>query len=63
MTDTEKLNKLIEYIRDAEIYHLNNAKRGYIENSFKSMAIQDIQAYMENELGIEWIQLPSKISN
>ena len=61
MTDTEKLNALIDYIRDAERYHLDNAKRGIVESGYKSMAIQDIQSFMEYELGIEYVQLESKI--
>ena len=61
MTDTEKLNALIDYIRNAERYHLDNAKRGIIESGYTSMAIQDIQLFMEHELEIEYIQLPSKV--
>ena len=55
MTDTEKLNALVDYIRDAERWHLDNAKRGMIESGYKSMAIQDIQLFMEHELGIEYV--------
>lgn len=61
MTDTEKLNALIDYIRDAERYHLDNAKQGMEYSGYKSMAIQDICLFMEHELGIEYIQLPSKV--
>lgn len=61
MTDTEKLNALVDYIRDAERYHLDNAKRGMVESGYKSMAIQDIQLFMEHELGIEYVQLPSRV--
>ena len=61
MTDTEKLNKLIDYIRSAERYHLDNGKRGIVESGYKSMAIQDIQLFMEHELGIEYVQLPSEV--
>ena len=61
MTDTEKLNALIDYIRDAERYHLDNAKKGMLESAHKSMAIQDILSYMEYELGIEYVQLESQI--
>lgn len=61
MTDTEKLNALVDYIRDAERYHLDNAKRGMVESGYKSMAIQDIQTFMENKLGIEYVQLPSRV--
>lgn len=57
MTDTEKLNALIDYIRDAERYHLDNAKRSVEGSVYKSMAIQDICLFMEYELGIEYIQL------
>ena len=57
MTDTEKLNALVDYIRDAERCHLDNAKRGIVESGYKSMAIQDIQLFMEHELGIEYVQL------
>lgn len=63
MTDTEKLNALVDYIRDAERYHLDMARKGSVENSFKSMAIQDICLFMEYELGIEYIQLPSKLDD
>jgi hypothetical protein len=59
LTDTEKLNALVDYIRDAERYHLSNAKKGIPESAIKSMAVQDILSYIENELGIEWIQLPT----
>lgn len=61
MTDTEKLNALVDYIRDAERYHIDNAKRGMGEAFYKIGAIQDIQIFMEHELGIEYIQLPSKV--
>ena len=61
MTDTEKLNALVEYIRDAERYHLDNFKRGIPESCHKGMAIQDIQLFMEHELGIEYVQLPNKV--
>jgi hypothetical protein len=59
MTDTEKLNALVDYIRDAERYHLDNAKRNVDGSGFKSMAIADIQLFMEHELGIE--QLPNNL--
>lgn len=62
MTDTEKLNALINYIRDAERYHLDNAKRGMVESGYKSMAIQDIQLFMEHELGIEYVQFESEVN-
>ena len=52
MSDTEKLNALVNYIRDAERYHLDMASKGIVENGFKSMAIQDITSYMEHELQI-----------
>ena len=58
MTDTEKLNALVDYIRDAERFHLSNAIKGASESAIKSMAIQDILCYMEHELDIEYIQLP-----
>lgn len=61
MTDTEKLNALIDYIRDAERFHLDNARNGREDSAYKSMAIQDICLFMEHELGIEYIQLPSKV--
>lgn len=61
MTDAEKLNALVDYIRDAERYHIDNAKRGMEEAFHKIGAIQDIQLFMEHELGIEYIQLPSKV--
>ena len=61
MTDTEKLNALVDYIRKAERYHLDNARRGMVSSGHKSMAIQDIQVFMEQELGIEYVQLESKI--
>lgn len=61
MTDTEKLNALVNYVIDAERYYLDNAKRGMIESGYKSMAIQDILSFMEYELGIEYVQLPSKV--
>lgn len=57
MTDTEKLKALIDYIRSAEKYHLDNAKKGIVESNYKSMAIQDIQLFMEHELEIEYVQL------
>ena len=60
MTDSEKLKALVNYIRDAERFHLNNAKRGIFGSGYKSMAIQDIQLFMEHALGIEYIQLPSE---
>ena len=60
MTDTEKLNALVDYIRHAEMCHIDNAKRGIVESGYKSMAIQDIQLFMENKLGIEFVQLASK---
>jgi len=53
MTDTEKLNALIEYIKDAEKYHLDMASKGIVENGIKSQAIQDITLFMEHKLGIE----------
>ena len=52
MTDTEKLNKLVEYIQDAERYHLYMASKGSVENGIRSQAIQDITLFMEHELGI-----------
>ena len=52
MTDTEKLNALIDYIREAEKFHIDNAKRGMIESGYKSMAIQDIMLFIEHELDI-----------
>ena len=61
MTDTEKLNALVDYIRDAERWHLDEAKRGVNGSGYKSMAIQDIQLFMEHELGIEYVQLPSRV--
>lgn len=61
MSDTEKLNALIDYIRDAERYHLDNSRKGSREAMCKVMAVQDILTYMEHELGIEYVQLPSKI--
>lgn len=57
MTDTEKLKRLVNYIRHAERYHLNMAERGIASSRHKCMAIQDIQEFMEHELGIEYIQL------
>lgn len=59
MTDTEKLNALVDYIKSAERFHLDNAKRGVVESVYKSMAIQDIQLFIEHELGIEHVQLES----
>ena len=61
MTDTEKLNALIDYIRDAERFHLDNAKQGRVDSAYKSMAIQDIQLFMQYELGIEYVLLPSRL--
>ena len=61
MTDTEKLNALIDYIRDAERCHLDNAKKGIKESNYKFSAIQDIQLFMECELGIEYIQHKNNI--
>ena len=55
MTDTEKLNKLVEYIQGAERYHLDMANKGSVENGIKSQAIQDITLFMEHELGISQI--------
>lgn len=52
MTDTEKLNKLVDYIRDAEAYHLDMSRKGNMENGIKSQAVQDITLFMEHELGI-----------
>lgn len=63
MTDTEKLNALVDYIRDAERYHLDNAKRNVDGSGYKSMAIQDICLFMQHELGIEYIQLPNDRRN
>lgn len=50
MTDTEKLKALINYIYDAERYHLDMAKNGIVENGYKSQAIQDITEFIEHEL-------------
>ena len=61
MTDTEKLNSLVDYIRSAERHHLDNAKRNVDGSGFKSMAIQDLCLFMKHELGIEYVQLPSKV--
>lgn len=58
MTDTEKLNKLIAYIQDAERYAF---EKGNYESSDARMervcAIQDITAFIEHELGMELEQL------
>lgn len=58
MTDTEKLNALVDYIRDAERYHLRLAIRGISSSGDKTLAIQDIISFIENELDIECPQLP-----
>lgn len=60
VTDTEKLTALIDFIKDAERYHLDNVKIGIHSSADKSMAVQDIICFIENELGIECEQLPSK---
>jgi len=52
MTDTKKLNSLINYIKDAERHYLDMASKGSVENGLKSMAIQDILLFAENELEI-----------
>lgn len=51
MTDTEKLNALIDYINSAEKCHLDNAKKDILGSAYKHMAIQDIQLFIEHELG------------
>ena len=56
VTDTEKLNALIEYIKDAERFYLERASKGIINSGIKSMAIQDILLFAEHELGIEYVQ-------
>lgn len=58
MTDTEKLNALVDYIRNAERYHIDNAVKGILGSGYKVIAIQDIQLFIEHSLGIEYIQLP-----
>jgi hypothetical protein len=63
MTNTEKLNAVVDYIRDAERFHLDNARRGRVDSGYKSMAIQDLCVFMEYELGIEYIQYPSELDN
>lgn len=62
MTDKEKLDALIMYIRSAERFHLDNARKGIEGSGFKAMAIQDIQTFMEHKLGIEYVQLDSKVN-
>lgn len=62
MTDKEKLNALIMYIRSAERFHLDNARKGIEGSGFKAMAIQDIQTFMEHKFGIEYVQLDSKVN-
>lgn len=61
MTDTEKLNALVDYIRNVERYHLDMAKQGNEANGLMCLAIQNISLFMQRELGIEYIQLPSKL--
>ncbi len=61
MTDTEKLNALVDYIKSAERFYLDNAKRGVVESGYKSMAIQDVQLFIEHELGIEHVSLGNEI--
>lgn len=63
MTDTEKLNLLVNHIRSAERWHLDEAKRGVVGSDFKCMAIQNLCVFMEHELGIEYIQLPSRLDD
>lgn len=53
MTSKQKLNALVDYIYDAERYHLDNARRGIDGSGYKSMAVQDITLFMEHELGLE----------
>ena len=62
MTDKEKLDALIMYIRSAERFHLDNVRKGIEGSGFKAMAIQDIQTFMEHKLGIEYVQLDSKVN-
>ena len=45
-------DKLIDYIQDAERYHLDMSAKGHVENGIKSQAIQDITLFMEHELKI-----------
>ena len=52
MTDTEKLNLLMDYIKGAERHYLDMASKGSAENGLKSMAIQDVLLFAENELEI-----------
>lgn len=46
----DRLEKLINYIKDAERYHLDMAKKGIVENGIKSQAIQDIVIFIEHEI-------------
>lgn len=62
MTDKEKLDALITYIRSAERFHLDNTRKGIEGSGFRAMAIQDIQTFMEHKLGIEYVQLDSKVN-
>ena len=52
-TDTEKLYNLIDYIKDAESYYLNEKVTEL--NSGKVCAIQDILLYIKYELNINII--------
>lgn len=54
MTDTEKLYNLIDYIKDAERYYLDEKVTEL--NSGKVCAIQDILLYIKHELDIETIK-------
>lgn len=54
MTDKKKIEKLVEFIKDAENYYANGLVKGYNELGYgsKLAAIYDIEQYMEDELGI-----------
>ena len=54
MTDTEKLYNLIDYIKDAERYYLDEKVTEL--NCGKVCAVQDILLYIKYELGIDIIK-------
>ena len=54
MTDKEKLEKVVAYIKSAENCYVNHLEKGNVGDfGGKLGAIYDIEQYMEIELGID----------